>query len=98
MKNKKLKDMTDAEIEVFSDAIKFDYFLKWAEDPDKEKTKAKAKEIEKRTGQKVGTPANLMIVSFFAGMNAGAAIIELLTAEEKQKVPAARQHCKDIAD
>ena len=86
MKNKKkLQDFTDEELNGYATALKYEAFNKWVEglntDPE---TKKRAEEIARKNDIKYGSPIHMMIVSFFAGMDAGA---ELIEAIENAKSP-----------
>ena len=62
------------------DGLKFAAFMKWLKEEKKENQKL-SNEIERRTGLKRGSRENLMCLSFFAGMDAGAEMLETLEAE-----------------
>ncbi len=86
MKNKKkLQDFTDEELNSYATALKYEAFNKWAEGLDTEPAKKEiAEKIARENDIKYGSPIHLMIVAFFAGMDAGA---ELIEAIENAKSP-----------
>lgn len=85
-------EMTKEEFEKFVNAIKFAAFEKWANESKKEKERldALADEIEKRTGIKKHTPANLTVLAFIEGMDAGVDLIDNIKKELENK-----QHTDD---
>lgn len=83
MAEKTLNEMNDTELETVINGIKFAAFIKWlkaGQDKGKE-VKELSKEIERRTGLKRGSRENLMCIAFFAGMDAGAEMLERAAAE-----------------
>lgn len=80
MKEKTLKEMNEAELDEVINGLKFAAFMKWLKEEKKENQKL-SNEIERRTGLKRGSRENLMCLSFFAGMDAGAEMLETLEAE-----------------
>ena len=81
MKNKKkLQDFTDEELNGYATALKYEAFNKWAEglDTDPEKKKI-AEEIARENDIEYGSPLHMMIVAFFAGMDAGADLLETIS-------------------
>ena len=86
MKNKKkLQDFTDEELNSYATALKYEAFNKWAEGLDTEPAKKEiAEKIARENDIKYGSPIHLMIVAFFAGMDAGT---ELIEAIENAKSP-----------
>ena len=78
MKEKTLKEMNEKEFDDVINGLKFAAFVKWLQEgKDKGKEARKlSNEIEKRTGLKRGSLENFMCMAFFAGMDAGAEMLE----------------------
>ena len=81
--------MTTDEFNLFVNALKFAIFEKWAGEAEKKKEEleALADEIEKRTGFKKQTPAGLMVLAFFEGMDAGVDLIDKINEKGAKSEP-----------
>ena len=80
MAEKTLKEMSAKELDTVINGLKFAAFMKWLQEANKEESRKLASEIEKRTGLKRGSKENFMCISFFAGMDAGAEMLEAAEA------------------
>lgn len=91
MENKTLAEMTKDEFNLFVNALKFATFEKWAGEANEKEKKAEldalADEIEKRTGIKKQTPAGLMVLAFFEGMDAGVDLMDKINEKGAKSEP-----------
>lgn len=90
MEDKKLKDMTEEELEDFMRGIKWQRFLNWVRNLDEDECAQKdIEEISKHAGVKKTAPIAMMAAGFFAGVEVGVEITrKFLDVVEKEKSPA----------
>ena len=77
MKEKTLKEMNAKEFDDVMNGLKFAAFTEWLKEKGGAEERRKlALEIEQRAGLKRGSLENAMCLAFFAGMDAGAEMLE----------------------
>lgn len=87
-KEKTIAESTDDELEREILAIKYAHFKKWSDQVDTAEAKAELQKIAEYTGYKIGSPILMIVVAFFAGIEAGVEIMEGLSKETKSPASA----------
>lgn len=76
-----LKELSKEELNDFLNGIKYARFQQWVNTLEhSNEAKLLAKEIEDRVGYPEKSPVNLMVLAFFAGIDAGADMVNAITA------------------